>query len=118
MACLSQMPFTGNPTTVQIRPNHDLLNPTFEGYKLKLLNEDECIIRTDLPAPGINIQKVPSGTQLSYKEVQSRVLYNHLFGGYNLDEGKGAAFYFDSDLRLVLVEYNSVVRVYLLLLTH
>ncbi|CAG8565862.1 5498_t:CDS:2 [Paraglomus brasilianum] len=102
------MPFTGIPTTVQIRPNRDLLNPTFEGYKLKLLNEDECIIRTDLPAPGISIQMVPSGTQLSYKEVQSRVLYNHLFSGYNLDEGKGAAFYFDSDLRLVLVEYNSV----------
>jgi hypothetical protein len=104
------MPFAGNTLTVQIRPNHELLNPKFESYKLALLNEDECLVRKDLPVPGVRIEKMPSGTQLSYREVQSRVSYNHLFSGYDLDEGRGAAFYFDSDQWLVLVEYDSVAK--------
>ncbi|CAG8608255.1 6839_t:CDS:2 [Ambispora gerdemannii] len=90
-----------------IKPDRNLLNPNFEGYRLTIFDDEEGLLRVPLPEPGINIPKVPVNSQLSYKEMHSLVHYNHLFAGFTA-EGIGNAFYFDSELQIILVEYDPI----------
>lgn len=99
---------TTTPYIVPIKPTRNLLNPKFEGYKLELFDEQVGLISVPLPQPSIAVPKVPLHEKLSYKEIRSRVHYNHLFAGYDTCEGHGIAYYFDSDFRIVLVEYDLV----------
>ncbi|RIA90876.1 hypothetical protein C1645_805491 [Glomus cerebriforme] len=92
--------------TDAIKPIRTLLNPKFEGYKLKVFDERSQLKHFQLPPPAITIPKIPTKSKLSYKEIQSRIHFNHLFKGFEIDKGKGICFYFDSENFVVLAEYD------------
>ncbi|CAG8528924.1 6258_t:CDS:2 [Ambispora leptoticha] len=92
--------------TSVIKPNRNLLNPKFEGYRLNIFDDEKHLLRVPLPEPGINIPKVPVNANLSYNEMHSLVHYNHLFAGFTADIGN--ALYFDSELQIILVEYDLI----------
>ncbi|CAG8679846.1 5409_t:CDS:2 [Funneliformis mosseae] len=97
----------GSKYTVPIKPIRDLLNPKFEGYKLKVFDENSRLLHFRLPPPGITLSKIPTNKKLSYKEILSRSHFNHLFKGFEIKE-KVICFYFDSENFVVLVEYDMV----------
>src|SRR2546429_419385 len=97
--------------TVPIKPNRNLLNSKFEGYKLKVFNEKSRLLHFQLPPPAITIPKIPTNSKLSYKEIQSRINFNHLFKGFEINKGKGVCFYFDSENFVVLAEYDPVLDI-------
>ncbi|KAJ2605213.1 hypothetical protein GGH99_002896 [Coemansia sp. RSA 1285] len=74
---------------IDFEPNTKLLNPHFEGYKLRLAdkqnaNEARADSAVRLFAPGmapIEPRKLANNALLTYDEVYSRVHYNHLFCG-------------------------------------
>src|SRR5437764_12508586 len=102
--------------TVPLNPNRDLLNVKFEGYKLKLFDDKKHLKFYNLPPPGVSISKIPSNSKLSYKEIQSRIHFNHLFCGFEINDDKATCFYFDLEDRLILIEYDKVQLLFLLLL--
>ncbi|KAG9307813.1 hypothetical protein G9A89_023378 [Geosiphon pyriformis] len=95
------------PYNVILKPSRHLLNPKFEGYKLTLFDDARTLCEI-LPEPGVNIPKVPVNAKLSYEELRSRVHFNHLFAGFDTPEGKGAAFFFNSEFNLIHVEYDLI----------
>ncbi|GBB90740.1 hypothetical protein RclHR1_01780007 [Rhizophagus clarus] len=92
--------------SVPIKPNRNLLNPKFEGYKLKVFDENSQLIQFQLPLPAITTPKIPTNSKLSYKEIQNRIHFNHLFKGFEINKGKGICFYFDSENFVTLAEYE------------
>lgn len=79
-----------------------LLNPKFEGYKLSPLSQEEAITHHSLHY--IPSQSNISGRNpLSFQEVQSRILHNHL-----TISPDGRAVYVDSELRVILVTLDDV----------
>ncbi|RHZ78808.1 hypothetical protein Glove_156g46 [Diversispora epigaea] len=94
------------PYTVPLKPNRSLLNPKFEGYKLKLFDENSRLRRFPLPSPGISLPKIPPNSKLSYKEIQSRIYFNHLFLGYESHIKNRTCFYFDQECSISMVEYD------------
>ncbi|CAI2190865.1 17357_t:CDS:2, partial [Funneliformis geosporum] len=99
---------SGSVYTVPIKPLRDLLNPKFEGYKLKVFDENSRLLHFQLPPPGIKLSKIPTNLKLSYKEIQSRSHFNHLFKGFETKE-RGICFYFDSENFVILIEYDRVI---------
>ena len=95
--------------TVPIKPNRNLLNSKFEGYKLKIFDENSHLLHFKLLQPAITIPKIPTNLKLSYKEIQSRIHFNHLFKGFEINKGKGICFYFDSENFVILAEYDPVL---------
>ncbi|KAJ1904733.1 hypothetical protein LPJ81_002327, partial [Coemansia sp. IMI 209127] len=74
---------------IDFEPDTRLLNPQFEGYKLRLVDrqntggvDTESAVRLFTPdtAP-IEPRKLANNALLTYDEVYSRVHYNHLFCG-------------------------------------
>jgi len=101
--------------TVPLKPIRNLLNPKFDGYKLKVFDEKSRLLHFQLTPPGITISKIPTNSKLSYKEIQSRTHFNHLFKGFEINKGKGICFYFDSDNFVILAEYDPVLDIVSLL---
>ncbi|CAG8530698.1 2290_t:CDS:2 [Acaulospora colombiana] len=96
------------PYLVPLKPDRILLNPKFEGYKLKLFEDRTQLCRFLLPSPGISTSKVSTKSKLSYKEIQNRIHFNHLFSGYETNDGKKVCFYFDRELSISMIEYDPI----------
>jgi len=96
---------------VPIKPIRNLLNPKFEGYKLKVFDEKSHLLHFQLPPPAIAIPKISTNSKLSYKEIQSKIHFNHLFKGFEINKGKGICFYFDSENFVILAEYDPVLDI-------
>lgn len=79
---------------VDIRPNHDLLNTNFEGYKLSLDNIPT--IQQTLPVP--ILRTLPKTSQYSYLHVKMLGLHNHLFGERSIDGD--SLYYIDSSWKI------------------
>ncbi|RUS24620.1 hypothetical protein BC938DRAFT_473318, partial [Jimgerdemannia flammicorona] len=93
------------PDIVPLQPSRAHLNPKFDGYKLVLFDDATQLHCTALPSPGIHVPKVPPGAKLSYRELQSRVTFNHLAAAHE-SPSKGAAFYIDAKSTLTLLEFD------------
>ncbi|CAG8478576.1 12918_t:CDS:2 [Acaulospora morrowiae] len=96
------------PYIVSLKPNRTLLNPKFEGYKLKLFEDQTRLRRFSISPPGISVSKIPLKSKLSYREIQNRIHFNHLFSGYESDDGKKICFYFDRELSVSMIKYDPV----------
>lgn len=84
-------------------PNHALLNPKFEGYKLEVISQEDAVTRFSLeyrPTQVANSGRSP----LSFKEVQSRITHNHLA----MANDSGRCLYIDSEHRVILVDLTNV----------
>lgn len=55
-----------------------LLNPKFDGYKLKILEQDACVHSYALPAPGASQSTVSARRVVPFTEVSARIRHNHL----------------------------------------
>ncbi|KAF8327023.1 uncharacterized protein EI90DRAFT_3156380 [Cantharellus anzutake] len=68
-------------------PDKALINPKFEGYRLGSLDQDDCVSSFLLPRGGASQVTGSNSThaglhpQLSFKEVQDRIAFNHLSAG-------------------------------------
>lgn len=83
-------------------PNHALLNPKFEGYKLEVISQEDAVMRFGLeyrPTQVANSGQSP----LSFKEVQSRITHNHLA----MANDGGRCLYIDSEHRVILVDLTN-----------
>jgi hypothetical protein len=89
-------------------PDRSLLNPKFEGYKLDPLEQAQCARSYPLLGEGATQSTVSSqlGSQPSFKEVQSRISFNHLFAGFNSNE----AAYVDKSGNVILVNFDFASR--------
>ncbi|THH12201.1 hypothetical protein EW146_g7784 [Bondarzewia mesenterica] len=84
------------------RPNHTLLNPKFEGYKLDSISEDNLPVHHALqrrPSQTAFSGKVP----LSFQEVQSRIRHNHLA----ISPDTKQAVYIDAELRVIAIKLDN-----------
>ncbi|KAJ1949551.1 hypothetical protein EC988_004726 [Linderina pennispora] len=68
-------------STLEFRVDTDLLNPRFEGYQLRLLDDDTAIRSFALGSGPVQPRQLPSNTYLTYDETSHRVRFNHLFPG-------------------------------------
>ncbi|OJT15270.1 NudC domain-containing protein 1 [Trametes pubescens] len=82
-------------------PDRSLLNPKFDGYKFSPLDYDEVTTHHPL-ANRLSQTNVSGRAPLSFQEVQSRVLHNHLA----LCSGSRRAAYVDAELRVVVVDLD------------
>lgn len=84
-------------------PDRSLLNPKFDGYKFSPLGYDE--VTSHYPLEHKLSQTNASGrAPLSFQEVQSRVLHNHL----TICSQSKRAVYVDAELRIVGVDLDEV----------
>ncbi|KAJ2327166.1 hypothetical protein GGI00_004536, partial [Coemansia sp. RSA 2681] len=77
---------------LDFKPNTALLNPRFDGYKLRIADTDDATKTFPLESKAVSPRKLPSGAPLSYDESYFRVHYNHLFIG----PSDGTFIYIDS----------------------
>ncbi|CAE6459192.1 unnamed protein product [Rhizoctonia solani] len=86
--------------------NHALLNPKFDGYKLKLLEQQDCVQSFPLPSPGATQSTVSTRRIIPFTEVSARIKHNHL------KIGKAGIFYVDQNGGVVAIEFddNSVPK--------
>lgn len=88
----------------------ELLNPQFEGYKLAILpQEDNVRCQNIAEHPASQISST-GDTLLFFKEVQSRIMHNHL-----ASDGKKAV-YIDKSFNLVEINADSVSPIILQLM--
>lgn len=87
-------------------PDRSLLNPKFEGYKLDPLEQEGHVHTYPLPGDGAT-QSTVSSRLGSFKEVQSRIAFNHIAPGYWPNQ----AGYVDKCGNFVIVTYDSVSKV-------
>ncbi|KAK0201702.1 hypothetical protein DFS33DRAFT_1011709 [Desarmillaria ectypa] len=78
------------------RPQKDLINPRFEGYKLDAISQDDVVTRYNLEHKATQVTS-SNKSLLTFKEMQSRITHNHLAtcGKY--------AVYVDSQLNLIAI---------------
>ncbi|KAG6333840.1 hypothetical protein ID866_5252 [Astraeus odoratus] len=81
------------------KPDRNLLNPKFEGYKLQVIAPDTA--RHTLPYKPTQIT-APGRSPLSLQEVQSRITHNHLV----LSPEPGRFLYVDAGHRVVVVDVD------------
>ncbi|KAJ2081116.1 hypothetical protein H4R24_002587 [Coemansia sp. RSA 988] len=91
---------------LDFRADPALLNPSFDGYKLRLPDDKDSsaksVIRTfQLPFAPVEPQRLPNNALLTYDEIHSRIYYNHLFAGPR----QGTVIYIDQDRQVILVEF-------------
>lgn len=70
-------------------PKSSLLNPKFDGYKLKILEQDTCVRSYALPAPGATQSTVSTRRVVPFTEVSARIKHNHLRAS---PDGTGAVY--------------------------
>ncbi|KAJ2007069.1 hypothetical protein H4R26_001015 [Coemansia thaxteri] len=66
---------------LDFKPNPELLNPCFDGYKLRAADGNKAVKIYPHSSEAVKSQKLPSNAPLSYDEAYFRVHYNHLFVG-------------------------------------
>ena len=87
------------------RPDRDLLNPRFEGYKLSPIAQEQAVFHYSLQYKPSQLN-VSGRSLVSFQEVQSRISHNHL----TLCQQDGSAVYVDGELRVVSVKLSEVSR--------
>lgn len=80
------------------------MNPKFEGYKLAPLSQSDAVISYPLPRLGATQATVSGRSQLSFKEVQHRIRFNHLALG---QDGQTVG-YIDKEGLVVLGTFEQV----------
>lgn len=86
----------------ELRPNKDLLNHGFEGYKLSL--DPLPAYKHNLPVSVEHLQ--PSDQQFSYQHVKTFGLHNHLIDDPFHDE---FAYFISNDSQIFEVNVKSLV---------
>ena len=84
-------------------PTRSLLNPKFEGYKLRLLDQDDVVRRYDLPYKTTQASSYGK-SPLTFQEVQSRITHNHFVPSTI----KGRGIYVDTDHQVIVVDVGDV----------
>ena len=84
-------------------PDRSLLNPRFEGYKFSPLEYDEVSTHHPLQLK-LSQTNVSGRAPLSFQEVQSRVLHNHLA----ICSQSRRVAYVDAELRVIGVDLDEV----------
>lgn len=86
----------------ELRPKKDLLDPTFEGYKLSLDNLP--VYKHELPLPVESLK--PSEDQFSFQHVKTFGLHNHLTEDpWHSD----LAYFVAKDLQIFCIALKSLV---------
>ena len=102
------------PPTNRLLPDRSLLSPQFEGYKLNPLSQTSSLSLFALPGTGVTQSTVSGlshrGAMISYREVESRIGFNHLA------VGEGVVAYVGRDGSVILVSFDEVCYQLLLLL--
>ncbi|KAJ1303213.1 hypothetical protein OPQ81_011412 [Rhizoctonia solani] len=80
--------------------NHDLLNPKFDGYKLKILEQQDCVQSFLLPSPGVTQSTVSARRIVPFTEVSARIKHNHL------KLGNDGLYYVDQNGGVVMIEFD------------
>ncbi|KAJ1667154.1 hypothetical protein IW140_001592 [Coemansia sp. RSA 1813] len=100
---------------IEFEPSTQLLNPNFEGYKLRLIDRQstsrtgtEGAVRFFTPnTTPIEPRKLANNALLTYDEVYSRVHYNHLFCGPEA----GSLVYIDGANNVQLVTSTDELKI-------
>ncbi|KAJ2353517.1 hypothetical protein GGF43_003480 [Coemansia sp. RSA 2618] len=92
---------------LELRPDPALLNPRFDGYKLRLVDSDgrdeqQRAVQTYPLAnlSSVEPQHIASNTLLAFNEVYSRIHYNHL----SIGPRSNTVIYIDSERQVYLAE--------------
>ncbi|KAJ2364008.1 hypothetical protein H4S01_004001 [Coemansia sp. RSA 2610] len=91
---------------LDLRPDTALLNPQFDGYRLRLLDRDgegeqDAVRSYPLPTSSVvEPQHLATNALLTYSEVYSRVHFNHMFVGPR----PGTIIYIDRERHVHLAE--------------
>lgn len=94
---------------LQVKP--ELLNPKFEGYKLKPFSEISSLIRAELAENNIQVFNDTKGDlRMGFRELQARIRYSQLIQGYPLDDNRGSSFCIDKDYNLHLIVFDKVTN--------
>ncbi|CAE6432845.1 unnamed protein product [Rhizoctonia solani] len=80
--------------------NHELLNPKFDGYKLKILEQQDCVQTFLLPSPGVTQSTVSARRIVPFTEVSARIKHNHL------KIGNVGLYYVDQSGGVVMIEFD------------
>ena len=95
------------------QPNRQLLNPHFDGYQFQPL-EDEAVATHYPLTHRISQTNVSGRAALSFQEVRSRVLHNHLAlcaaSGQSNTARPARAAYVDEELRVIGIDVDEVSR--------
>ncbi len=86
----------------ELRPKKDLLDPTFEGYKLSL--DSLPVYKHDVPVAVEHLK--PNDEQFSFQHVKTFGLHNHLIDDPWHDE---IAFFISKDLQIFQINIHSLV---------
>ncbi|KAG9096415.1 hypothetical protein FRC06_008691 [Ceratobasidium sp. 370] len=84
--------------------NPSLLNPKFEGYKLKILEQSACVRTYPLPPPGATQATVSGRRIVPFTEVSARIKHNHLRVGLSGED----FVYVDKNGGVVLVTVDVI----------
>ncbi|KAJ2848056.1 hypothetical protein IWW36_003522 [Coemansia brasiliensis] len=93
---------------LELKPDSALINPQFDGYKLRLIDSDgknkQSAIRHYELSEQASVEpyQLASNALLTYNEMYSRVHYNHLFIGPN----EHSVIYIDSNRHVYLVDIH------------
>ncbi|KAL1920403.1 uncharacterized protein VTP21DRAFT_780 [Calcarisporiella thermophila] len=97
---------TASIPTIPLRPDRSLLNPNFDGYRLRPF-PDNLVIRNSLPTP-LQVPRLSSAARLSYRQLHSRVHFNHLSNG----AFERKSYYVDSTNNVICVEFNEESKLF------
>jgi hypothetical protein len=86
---------------LRFKSDRALVNSKFDGYKLQVFPDDTNLHRFALPNV-LSLPKVSTNSKMSYRELQARVKFNHLFPSHK----KGLTFYVDSSYAVIAIEYD------------
>nr|SVE71772.1 EOG090X08S2 [Daphnia similis] len=86
----------------ELRPQKDLLDPTFEGYKLSL--DSLPVYKHEVPVAVEHLK--PNEEQFSFQHVKTFGLHNHLIDDPWSDE---VAFFISKDLQIFKINLHSLV---------
>lgn len=102
---------------LQVKP--ELLNPKFEGYKLKPFSEISNLIRSELSDNNIQVYNdTKSDLRMGFRDLQARIRYSQLIQGHPLDENRASNFCIDKDYNLHMIVFNKVKKKKSLLFMH
>ncbi|KAI8584778.1 hypothetical protein K450DRAFT_217981 [Umbelopsis ramanniana AG] len=87
---------------LRFKSDRALINSKFDGYKLQVFPDDTNVHRFALPNV-LSLPKLATNSKMSYRELQARVKFNHLFPSHR----KGLTFYVDSSYSVIAVDYDA-----------
>ncbi|KAB5593070.1 NudC domain containing protein [Ceratobasidium theobromae] len=84
--------------------NSTLLNPKFNGYKLKILEQENCVSNFPLPPPSATQSTVSARRIIPFTEVSARIKHNHLY------IGPDGPVYVDQSGKVVLIKLDDTYK--------